>query len=72
MIEVPEEEYEKMRQDLSDALADYARVIEQLACCGLAAQGILSVMPRTAYGWSREFEKVVKLRRLYEAWNAKP
>ncbi|PYS90460.1 MAG: hypothetical protein DMF62_04675 [Acidobacteria bacterium] len=72
MIEVDDAEYEKMRQDLSNALGDVEKLKTQLEACGLAAQGVYSELPRTAYGWSSEFERVCKLRRLYEAWNAKP
>lgn len=67
MIEVPQEEYEKMRQELSDALARVQHLEAQLDACSLAAQGVMYDLPKTAYPWSTQFDRVIKLRRGYDA-----
>lgn len=70
MIEIDEKEHAALIQDQTKHLDQIEKLKCQLEACGLAAQGIFSELPRTAYGWSPEFERICKLRRLYEAHNA--
>lgn len=65
-IEVDDQEYEKMRQDLSNALNELERVRVQLAGCAVAAQGYDLDLPKTAYGWSASYADVVALRKNFE------
>jgi hypothetical protein len=70
MIEIDEKEHAALIADQTKNLNQIEKLKCQLEACGMAAQGIFTELPRTAYGWSPEFERVRKLRRMYEAYNA--
>lgn len=67
MNEVEEAEYEKMRQDLSNALARVQHLEAQLTACAMAAVGDGLEISKGAYGWSPSFQSVAILRKGYDA-----